>query len=329
MNLIQEEPVNGGDPSQGVLEKCDQAFRQSLPESFKDDSTASEALRYCLRHPGSLMRAQLAYQTSVTVGLTEDDALSLATGIEYLHTASLLFDDLPCMDDALERRGFPAVHAIYGKDSAMLAALGLVNRGYSLIWSAMQSQSESARREAGTYLDQCLGMTGIVGGQSNDLNIPPNADSRKIIRVAYGKTVTLVKLTLAFPAIQGGLADAKDVRELERLSIYWGLAYQVSDDLKDVCSLAQDTGKSVRQDELKGRPNIAVCDGIPRAVNRMLHYVSRGDRVLERLVARREAWRFLSSMRTRFDHELADWNSREGGQECGQEEENVLMTASA
>ncbi len=320
MNLIHQHSDESGKAA-SVLEKCDQAFRQSLPESFKDDSAASDALRYCLRHPGSLMRAQLAYQTSVTVGLAEEDALSLATGIEYLHTASLLFDDLPCMDDALERRGFPTVHAIYGKDSAMLAALGLINRGYSLIWSAMQTQEESVRREAAAYLDECLGMTGILGGQSKDVNISANADSKEIIRVAYGKTVTLVKLTLAFPAILGKLANAEDVRELERLSIYWGLAYQVSDDLKDVCGLVKDTGKSVRQDAIKGRPNIAVCDGLPKAVSRMLHYVSKGDSVLDRLVARQPSWQFLAVMRTRFDQDLSEWTASEV--------ENTLISASA
>ena len=110
------------------LEKCDTAFRESLPESKCDDSPVSEAVRYCLRHPGALVRAQLACQTCLTVGMEEAAALSLATGVEYLHTASLIFDDLPCMDDALERRGFPTLHTIYGEDSAVLAALALVNR---------------------------------------------------------------------------------------------------------------------------------------------------------------------------------------------------------
>jgi len=295
--------------AKAVLGKCDQAFRQSLPESFQDESPASEALRYCLRHPGSLVRAQLAYQTGITSGLSEDDALSLATGVEYLHTASLLFDDLPCMDDAMERRGFPTVHAIYGLDSAMLAALGLVNRGYGLIWAAMQSAPETTRRLSGAYLDQCLGMTGILGGQSRDVHLASNAGAKDVVRVAYGKTVTLVKLTLAFPAMLGSAASEEEAKDLERLSTYWGLAYQVSDDLKDVCSLAQKTGKTVRQDEEKGRPNIAVCDGVSKAVRRMNHYVSRGDAVLARLVEVNPAWQFLSTMRGRFRHELMEWEA--------------------
>ena len=299
MKLIED--YTGENPT---AHKCDLAFRQSLPECFEDDSPVSEALRYCLRHPGALVRAQLAYQTCLTVGMAETASLQLGTGVEYLHTASLLLDDLPCMDDAMERRGFPTIHAIYGKDSAILAALALVNRGYSLLWSAMQGQDEALRRKAADYLDCCLGVTGILGGQSRDVHMTSDTTSTEVIRVAYGKTVSLVKLTMAFPAILGG---AEDVRDLELLATYWGLAYQVSDDLKDVCSSSQSTGKTVRQDAVKGRPNIAVCEGVSKAVNRMFHYVAKGDAVLERLVKNRREWVFLTSMRKRFESELTFW----------------------
>ncbi len=287
-----------------IWKKCDEAFRHSLPEAMGDDAPVSEALRYCLRHPGALVRAQLAYQVGCTVGLGEEEALHLATGVEYLHSASLIFDDLPCMDDAMQRRGFPAVHAVYPKDSAILAALAMVNRGYSLIWKSMRGQGDEAISVASDYLDQCLGLSGILGGQSRDVHMSPDAHSAEVMRVAYGKTVSLLKLTMAFPAFLGG---AKEARDLERLAIYWGLAYQVSDDLKDVCDTSDATGKTVRQDELKGRPNIAVCEGIAPAVNRMYHYVKKGDLVLKRLIQERPEWRFLSVMRSRFEGELTRW----------------------
>lgn len=304
------KPIDNYTGEHPIAHKCDQAFRHSLPESFQDDSPVSEALRYCLRHPGALIRAQLAYQTCLTAGVDEEAALQLATGVEYFHTASLLLDDMPCMDDAMQRRGFPTVHSIYSEDSAILSALALVNRAYSLIWSAMQSQDGASRRIAADYLDQCLGVCGILGGQSRDVHMTAEATSRHVIRVAYGKTVSLVKLTMAFPAI---LAGAKETRDLELLATYWGLAYQVSDDLKDVCSSSQSTGKTVRQDAAKGRPNIAVCEGVSKAVNRMFHYVAKGDAVLERLVEKRSEWVFLASMRRRFEGELTFWQDEAQG----------------
>ncbi len=306
MNLVESST-----PHDELHQLCDQAFRHSLPEIMKDESSVSEALRYCLRHPGSLVRAKLAYQTGVTVGLSHECALKLGTGIEYFHTASLLFDDLPCMDDAIERRGFPTVHSIYSQDSAILAALALVNRAYTLIWSAMQDRDISVRNLASDYLDKQLGVCGILGGQSRDVHMKRNSTASEVIRVSYGKTVSLVKLTMVLPAI---LAGATEVKDLNRLATYWGLAYQVSDDLKDECLSSQMIGKTVKQDALKGRPNIAVAEGYDCAAKRMKHYVSKGDEVLNRLVGRRSEWIFLSTLRKRFEGEVDYWQ-QENGQE--------------
>ena len=64
-------------------------------------------------------------------------AKDLAIALEYFHTASLLFDDLPCMDNASERRGVPCVHLAFGEAGAILAALALINRAYALSWRAV------------------------------------------------------------------------------------------------------------------------------------------------------------------------------------------------
>ena len=89
-----------------------------------------------LSHRGSLTRAIVAYRIGVEMGLSEDVSRGMACGIEYLHTASLVFDDLPAMDDARARRGAPCMHVVHSKGPAILAALALVNRGYSLLWNA-------------------------------------------------------------------------------------------------------------------------------------------------------------------------------------------------
>lgn len=295
---------------ESVARKCEQAFRHSLPEALVDDSPVAEAVRYCVRHPGSMVRARLAYQTAQTVGMTEHSAIELATGIEYLHTASLLLDDLPCMDDGMERRGFPTVHAIYGMDSAILASLAMINRGYALIWSSMQAYDALPRCRAACYLDACLGISGIVGSQSRDIHAHAAMTPAQVIRVAYGKTVSLFKLTMVLPAI---INSALEERDLEQLATYWGLAYQVADDLKDVCMTNQMVGKTVRQDAAKGRPNIALSEGLLRSMRRMRHYAVKGDVVMERLLKQRQHWGYLGVMRERFDTDLALVNESYAG----------------
>lgn len=293
MRLISQD---AGD--QGFEALCEEKFRMSFPEAFGDESHVAEALRYCLRHPGGMIRSRLCFQACQIQGFEQAASLNLATGIEYLHTASLIFDDLPCMDDAAMRRGFPTVHSLYSEDSSLLAALAMINRGYSLLWQGMQGFGMQEREKASKYVDHCLGIQGILGGQSRDLHMKKNASAKEVMRVANEKTVSLLKLSLVLPSI---LSGSEDVRELERLALYVGLAYQVMDDLKDVMSTVQGAGKTVRQDQAKGRPNIAISEGLASSEKRMSWYLHRSETVIKRLVEKDKSYVFLASLRKHFD----------------------------
>ncbi len=93
-----------------------------------------------------------------------------AVALEYFHTASLLFDDLPCMDNALERRGAPCVHLAFGEEGAILTALALINRAYALTWRAVAGCPQVRQVRALAYIEHCLGVEGLLNGQSLDLH---------------------------------------------------------------------------------------------------------------------------------------------------------------
>ena len=97
-----------------------------LPKTL--DPGFEDAIRHVLSNPGSLVRPRLVYQMSTAYGMEGTLAQDLAVALEYFHTAPLLFDDLPCMDNALERRGAPCTHLMFGEDGAILTALALINR---------------------------------------------------------------------------------------------------------------------------------------------------------------------------------------------------------
>jgi putative ABC transport system permease protein len=148
-------------------------FRQGMPGVGEPRLAA--AMGDLLARPGSLVRAVVAYLVGIEMGMLEESARAVACGIEYLHTASLVFDDLPAMDDARTRRGAPCLHVVHGEAMAMLAGLALVNRGYSLLWQGMRGAPLARREEAGHLVDECLGMNGVIGGQAYDLffsNVP-------------------------------------------------------------------------------------------------------------------------------------------------------------
>jgi geranylgeranyl pyrophosphate synthase len=282
-----------------------EAFSSSLPLPAVLDPNFEDALRHVLDNPGSLTRPKLVFQMATAYGVTAARAQELAVALEYFHTASLLFDDLPCMDNALERRGAPCTHLAFGEEGAILTALALINRAYALSWRAVAGSAQDRQMRAMAFIEKCLGVEGLLNGQSFDLHYSTLPHTRETTEhIARGKTVSLIRLTLALPAMLGG-ASPRELQLIERISVYWGLGYQIVDDLKDVLASATLSGKTPARDELLGRPNIAVAIGIRGAVHRLTRFIDIGDRVLRSLLVLRPELDFLERLRGELQQELA------------------------
>jgi geranylgeranyl diphosphate synthase type II len=272
------------------------AFTAYLPVPAKLEPHLREALRRVLENPGSLVRPRLVFQMAIAYGLSHAHAKDLAIALEYFHTASLLFDDLPCMDNAFERRGTPCVHLEFGEAGAILASLALINRAYALTWLAVSAYPPECQIRTLAYIEEHLGVGGLLNGQSLDLHYStlPN-DLATTERIARGKTVSLIQLALVLPALLGG-APKDELRLLERIAEFWGLSYQILDDLKDVLQSSAETGKTVSRDVELGRPNIALAIGIPGALQRLARLTRLGDKALRRLSISRPAVSFLQGL---------------------------------
>ncbi len=280
------------------------SFFDALPLPSALDPGFEDALRHVLTNPGSLVRPRMVLRVAAAYGLDSSSAHNVAFAVEYFHTASLIFDDLPCMDNAIERRGVPCVHVEFGEATAILSALALINRAYALIWQSVAECPQHGRRHVMTYIEKRLGVEGLLNGQSLDLHYATLPHTRETTEhIARGKTVSLIRLTLVLPAMLGG-APARETQLLERIAICWGLGYQIIDDLKDVLQNATDAGKTVARDELLDRPNIASAIGICAAVERLERLMSIGDTTLRRLLAHRPALSFLLNLRSDLEGEL-------------------------
>lgn len=263
------------------------------------------AVRYLLNHSGSMIRPQIVYRLAGAYGIHDEAATDLAIALEYFHTASLVFDDLPCMDDASMRRGAPCVHIVFDESTAILAALALINRAYALVWRATASCPPEFRAPSLAYLERHLGTHGLLNGQSLDLNyskLPRTLHSTE--RVAKGKTVSLISLTLVQPAIAGG-ATSRELQLLDRISSFWGLSYQIVDDLKDVLESPSTSGKTTARDKSLERPNMALAIGVGASVDRLQRLICAGDRSLEMLIRVRPSLEFLRSFRGTLEDELS------------------------
>lgn len=270
-------------------------FRQGLGKIGEPRLAA--ALGDLLARPGSMVRATVAYFVGIEMGMLEESARAIACGVEYLHTASLVFDDLPAMDDARTRRGAPCIHVLHGEAMALLAGLALVNRGYALLWQGMRDAPLNRRMEAGRLIDDCLGIDGVIGGQAYDLaGWRDQQDPAEVAGVAAKKTGALLRLSVVLPALCGR-ATRREIQLLDRLALLRGLAYQAADDLKDVLGDETASGKSGGRDAELGRPNLVAAEGFDAAIKRFGRLQETADRVEAGLPGPAERWGMLAMLR--------------------------------
>ena len=271
-----------------------------------------------LDHPGSLARAQLAYGLGVRRGMDAESALKLAVAVEYFHSASLIFDDMPGMDDALERRGRPCPHVVHGEAAATLGALALITRGYGLLWEAIGEGPAARRAAAAALVGECLGLAGILDGQARDVHFRrEGASPESVAEVAVAKTVPLIRLALVLPALVAG-EDGETLGRLERLASSWGLAYQILDDFKDRLMGSEESGKTAGRDAGLGRPNLPALAGPQRALARLRHLLATSRAIIDRLKAGpsgktgEHCWVPLGSLQGFLESEALDVERRLG-----------------
>jgi geranylgeranyl pyrophosphate synthase len=149
------------DPQETASDDVSTLYRESLPVLARE-SRLHGVMADMLAVPGSLVRLRLGLLAGKLLGLPTDTARSLATAFEYFHTASLLLDDLPCMDNANERRGRPTAHILHGEAPAILGSLAFINRAYSLLWRSFSGSLPMNRNRAAQHAERCLGAAGVL-----------------------------------------------------------------------------------------------------------------------------------------------------------------------
>jgi geranylgeranyl diphosphate synthase, type II len=206
------------------------------------------AMAYTLHAPSKRVRPVLTMVAAELCGGTASRALPVAAAIELVHTASLILDDLPVMDNAPRRRGQAANHVEFGEATAILAAFGLLNEAFGVI--ARSYDSALAARLAELVSD-AIGRDGLIAGQAADLLATEQEIEFELLeRIHRGKTGALFNAS----AVAGALTADAAPESLAALSAFaknLGLAFQIVDDLLDVEGDPADTGKAVRKDARK------------------------------------------------------------------------------
>lgn len=279
--------------SGATRQKLVAALLENAPTQRAVEAHLHAAISTTVARPGKLVRPTLAYAGMRAQGVDEAASLGVATALEYFHLASLLLDDLPCMDDATTRRGGACVHRVHGDATTILAAIALINRAYALIGFALAPQPGSVRLQVQACVDACLGTAGLLGGQADDLRFGAGVCSaRNVSRIAVRKTGALLSLSLLVPALIGTSTRAGQ-RKLGAVCLYWGLAFQALDDLQDVLGSTVAAGKTTRQDRSLRRPNLALVLGVPQTRQRVRRLLAQADRTVRELTNADARWEYL------------------------------------
>lgn len=215
-------------PYQKIIEE---AIIKNIP-ALGPKNILRDACEYALLNGGKRFRPALVLM--IARALNKDfDATQAALAVEYFHTASLVVDDLPSMDDDDVRRNQPSVHKLFGEAAALLVSYALIAAGYGAIAkNAQQIKSDHIGMLALENSTYNTGLFGATGGQFIDL-YPPNLSLETLRDVIHKKTVSLFEISFVFGWLFGGGALEK-LQLVKKAASHFGTAFQVADDLGDV-----------------------------------------------------------------------------------------------
>ena len=237
-----------------AFEEYIEIVNKALFSSLNADKTLSlgeekmrEAMLYSVENGGKRIRPILTLEFCRICGGDITTAIPLACAIEFIHTYSLIHDDLPCMDDDDMRRGKPSSHVRFGEANALLAGDSLLTFAFETVANADKLDA-CAKVEAISVLAKAAGFAGMIAGQVQDLeNEEKSVTVEDLQQVDNLKTGELIKAACLLGCIAAG-ADAEKCKAATSFATNLGLAFQVVDDILDVTSDEETLGKPVGSD---------------------------------------------------------------------------------
>ncbi len=261
----------------GVLAAIDRRLDELLPECSNERDLVALAMRESTLAPGKRMRPVLLILAAEGLGHSGNQALDLGCAVELIHAASLVLDDMPCMDNALVRRGRPTMHLKFGEDVAILTAVALLSRAFGII-AGISDLPPAVRTQLVEVMANAVGMQGLVRGQFQDLREGQQSRGADEIALTNNlKTGVLFGAIMDMAWMISGAADS--IRPaLQNFALELGQAFQMYDDLRDNGS---DTGKDQGKDD--GKSTFVSLYGEQNVLERLQAHLSNAERHLNQV----------------------------------------------
>jgi geranylgeranyl diphosphate synthase, type II len=210
-------------------EEIESVLAQLFPPADASDRLRS-AMHYAVVSQGKRIRPVLALLCAEALGAESRFIVGPACALEIVHTASLVLDDMPCMDNSPVRRGRKSLHAVFGEDIACLTAVSLIAESYGLIARA-PGLTDACRAELVSVLSRTISVEGLAGGQEQDLQGQATT-AGDLYEIHRRKTAALFVAAIDFAALIAD-ASASQRASLRRFADELGLAFQTLDDIAD------------------------------------------------------------------------------------------------
>jgi len=247
-------------------EKID-AYLENILNNDEIPDVLCQCIAYSLLNGGKRIRPVLSQITAEKLGIDPDGVLPLAAAIEMAHTASLIHDDLPCMDNDDYRRGKLTNHKVYGEAMAVLAGDSLLAYGFELCLQELPRLgfTQSNILNALKIFSHAIGPCGICGGQALDITQEGHEGEGEFLwKMCELKTATLLRASITASAALVG-AGEKTMSCLHNYGTHLGISFQIIDDILDVTGSISELGKTPGKDAREGKLTFVALHGLERA----------------------------------------------------------------
>lgn len=248
--------------------ETEEIVKRYLPGAEGFQSKVLEAMDYAVSAGGKRLRPLLMRESAALFGDAGEGLSCFMAAIEFIHTYSLIHDDLPALDNDDYRRGRKTTHVVYGEDIAVIAGDGLLNYAYETALRAFGKAvtiEDYQRTECAMHiLGRKAGVYGMVGGQCADLlaeKAETEVTEEMLLFIHKNKTAALIQAAMMIGAVLAG-ADEKAVERVEKCAENIGVAFQIQDDILDVTSSLEVLGKPTGSDEKNHKLTYVAMHGL-------------------------------------------------------------------
>lgn len=246
------------------IKEIDGIIQTYLPKEEGFQKTVLSAMNYSILAGGKRIRPILIMESYRLFGGKKEEMVHpFLAAMEMIHTYSLVHDDLPAMDNDEYRRGRKTTHVVYGEAMGILAGDGLLNYAFETACNAFDiSDDASLVGKALRILSVKPGIYGMLGGQAVDVESSEQSISKDKLDFIYRlKTGALIEGSMMIGAILAG-ASEQEIKTMEEIAAYVGLAFQMQDDILDVTSTVEVLGKPINSDEKNHKTTYVTLMGI-------------------------------------------------------------------